>query len=68
VWQAWLYRLAIERGYFDTFLSDWIGRPFLRLLRSCDTLERRWTDFLTAGPSRASDELAPSAGSLKEPT
>lgn len=68
LWGAWLYRLAIERGYLDVFLADYIARPILRTLRTCDALERRWTDLLTAGPSRESDALAPSDGSLKEPT
>jgi len=67
-WRIWLYRLAIERGYFDVFLADYIARPILRALRACDALERRWTDLITAGPSRESDELAPGDGSLKEPT
>jgi len=67
-WRTWLYRLAIERGYLDVFLADYIARPFLRALQACDALERRWTDFITAGRSRESDELAPSDGSLKEPT
>jgi len=66
-WRTWLYRLAIERGYLDVFLADYIARPILRALRACDALERRWTDLLTAGPSRESDEVAPSDGSLQEP-
>jgi NAD(P)H-quinone oxidoreductase subunit 5 len=64
----YLYRWAIHRGYFDTFLTDYVAQPVLRALMSCDALERRWTDFLAAGGSRESDELTPSAGSLKEPT
>lgn len=63
-----LYRLAIHRGYLDTFLADYVARPLLRTLKRCDALERRWTDFLTAGSSRESDSLDPGAGSLKEPT
>jgi NAD(P)H-quinone oxidoreductase subunit 5 len=60
---AWLYRFALERGYLDTLLTDHVVAPFLRLLRCCDRLERRWTDFLRgpptseAGPEKPSVEL-----------
>jgi NADH:ubiquinone oxidoreductase subunit 5 (subunit L)/multisubunit Na+/H+ antiporter MnhA subunit len=63
---AWLYRLAIERGYFDAWLSDYVARPVLRLFQTCDGLERRWTDFLAGGASRESDRLSPAAGSLED--
>lgn len=49
---AWFYRLALERGYFDAMLSDWVVTPFIRVFECCDKLERRWTDFLSGGPSR----------------
>jgi NADH:ubiquinone oxidoreductase subunit 5 (chain L)/Multisubunit Na+/H+ antiporter, MnhA subunit len=62
----WLYRMALHRGYLDVFLADYIARPILRMFRACDALERRWTDFLTAGPSRESDVLAAGDGPLKE--
>lgn len=47
--QLWLYRLALQRGYLDACLSDYLIFPALALLRFCDGLERRWTAFL-AGP------------------
>ncbi len=62
----WLYRLAIQRGYFDTFLAEYVARPVLTILKKCDAWERRWTNFLSAAPSRESDEQAPGAGSIKE--
>ncbi len=49
---AWFYRLALERGYFDAILTDWLVRPFVCIFQWCETLERRWTDFLTGGPAR----------------
>ena len=49
--RAWLYRFALERGYLDTLLADYVVAPFLCLFRRCDRLERRWTDFL-AGRTR----------------
>jgi NAD(P)H-quinone oxidoreductase subunit 5 len=65
-WMSWFYRLAMQRGYLDALLTDYLAYPLLRLLRGCDALERWWTDFLSGGRSRESDELAPSAGSLEE--
>jgi NAD(P)H-quinone oxidoreductase subunit 5 len=64
--RSWLYRFALERGYLDAGLTDYVTRPFLRLFRWCDGLERKWTDFLSGGASRESDRLRPSAGSLEE--
>jgi NAD(P)H-quinone oxidoreductase subunit 5 len=58
--------LSLHRGHFDTWLSDYIARPFLRVFQVCDALERRWTDFLAGGASRESDRLAPAAGSLED--
>jgi NAD(P)H-quinone oxidoreductase subunit 5 len=44
--RSWLYRFALERGYLDALLAAVVA-PFLRLLRGCDRLEQRWTDFLS---------------------
>jgi NAD(P)H-quinone oxidoreductase subunit 5 len=43
----WVYRLALERGYLDAWLTDYVAVPFLRLFRGCDRLERRWTELLS---------------------
>jgi NAD(P)H-quinone oxidoreductase subunit 5 len=53
----WLYRFALERGYFDTLLDEYVVRPFGQFFRLCDALERRWTDWLSGGHSRASDDV-----------
>jgi NAD(P)H-quinone oxidoreductase subunit 5 len=63
---GWLYRLALEQGYFDTILTEYALRPFVRMLRWCDRLERRWTDFLAGGASRESDRVRPHAGTFEE--
>jgi NADH-quinone oxidoreductase subunit L len=47
-------------------LSDYIVDPFLKLFRMCDALERRWTDFLSRGPSRESDEAKTSPAVVEE--
>ncbi|MEX2315666.1 MAG: proton-conducting transporter membrane subunit [Pirellulales bacterium] len=53
----WLYRFALERGYFDNLLDEFVIHPFGRLFCSCDALERRWTDWLSGGHSRVSDDV-----------
>jgi len=51
--QIWLYRFALERGYLDAYLDEYIARPFLAVFQWCEAAERKWTDYLTGGPSRA---------------
>ena len=63
---AWFYRLALERGYFDAILADYVVRPFISVLKRCDGLERRWTDFLTGGPSRDLETPPSPIGSLDD--
>jgi NAD(P)H-quinone oxidoreductase subunit 5 len=61
--RAWLYRFALERGYLDALLADYVAAPLLGFFRRCDRLERRWTDFSRgrttgeAGPQKPSTEL-----------
>jgi NAD(P)H-quinone oxidoreductase subunit 5 len=62
----WLYRFALERGYLDSFLVNYIVEPFERLFQTCDALERRWTDFLSGEASRESDQVKPHFGSIEE--
>ncbi len=45
----WHYRLAMERGYMDAFLTESLVRPFLQFVRRCDALEQKWMRLL-AGP------------------
>ncbi|MBX3441135.1 MAG: oxidoreductase [Planctomyces sp.] len=61
-----LYRLGFERGGLDASLDRWIVRPFLKLLTACDGWERRWTDFLSGGGSRESDQVRPAPQPLEE--
>lgn len=65
-WRVWLYRFALERGYLDALLADYLVHPFLSVLRRCDALERRWTDFLAGSPSRESEQTPPTPESLEE--
>jgi NAD(P)H-quinone oxidoreductase subunit 5 len=61
--RRWLYRFALERGYLDALLAEYVAVPFVRLFRWCDSLERRWTDFLAGGASR---EVAPAKPSFMQ--
>jgi NADH-quinone oxidoreductase subunit L len=64
--RSWLYRLALERGYLDVLMLEYVVSPLVRGLRWCDTLERRWTDFLTGETSRESDQIKPHFGTIEE--
>lgn len=65
---AWLYRLLLQRGYLDALLVDYVVGPFLRVMRWCDGLERRWTDLLSGQASRESDQVKQHAISMEELT
>ena len=40
-------RFALERGYLDAWLEDYLVQPFLRVLRLFDSLEDRWCRLLS---------------------
>jgi NAD(P)H-quinone oxidoreductase subunit 5 len=65
-YRSWFYRLGLERGYLDAVLLDVFVVPFVRSLRACDRLERRWTDLLSGGSSRESDQIQSHFGTLEE--
>ena len=65
-WRRRAYRMALERGYFDVMLDDYVVRPFVRTFAWCDALERRWTDLLAGKRSRESDRLDLSGGVADE--
>jgi NAD(P)H-quinone oxidoreductase subunit 5 len=51
------YRFALERGHLDSLLDVYIVQPFRGVFEWCDANERRWTDFLSGGHSRESDDV-----------
>ena len=59
--RAWVYRLALERGYLDAILSIYVAGPFVRLFGWFDAMERRGTDVLAGRSSRESDGVKPHA-------
>ena len=62
------YRFALERGYLDAVLRDYVVAPYVRLFRWCDAAERRWTDLLSGETSRESDQVKPHFGMIEEHT
>jgi NAD(P)H-quinone oxidoreductase subunit 5 len=50
-----VYRLALERGFLDVVLADYVVRPFVRSFQWCDAMERRWTALLAGDRSRDAD-------------
>jgi NAD(P)H-quinone oxidoreductase subunit 5 len=64
--RSWIYSFALERGYLDGLLTNFLGSPFVWLFQRFDALERRWTDFLSGGQSRESDRVKHSPESLEE--
>jgi NAD(P)H-quinone oxidoreductase subunit 5 len=64
--RTFLYRFALERGYLDSWLVNYIVSPFIRVFRWCDSMERRWTDFLSGEASRESNQVKPYFGSIEE--
>lgn len=60
--RTWLYRLALEKGYLDSWLAALVVDPFLNLLRGCEHLERRWASLFgsddVAAVAQPTDSLA----------
>ena len=64
--QSRLYRFALERGFLDSLLSERVVGPFIQAFRWCDGQEHRWTDWLSGGASRESDQVKPQFGTIEE--
>ncbi len=63
--RIWYYRLALERGYLDAYLKELFVRPFLSFLRQCDSLELRWTRWLS-GPDASVPHPSETSPTLEE--
>lgn len=63
--RIWYYRIALERGYMDAYLKDYLVLPFLSSLRKCDQFERRWTQLLS-GKQQPEAAASESSASLEE--
>ncbi len=51
-WNQRLYRLAIQRGYWNEFLNRLVVIPVTSSFRYFDTLEQRWTRWLAGDAER----------------
>lgn len=58
LFHSWLYRFALERAYFDAILLAWVVAPCRRSFQWCDTMERRWTDWLRGKKQARSEDAA----------
>jgi len=56
--RTWRYRFAMERGYLDTILDEWIATPFLNIFRWFDGLERRLVKLLSVRDRRRAAMVA----------
>lgn len=66
--RLWWYRFALERGYLDSLLTDYVARPVLSVLRFCDRMEHAWTNFLAGSRSLPSDRLLPPPLHMDQPS
>jgi NADH-quinone oxidoreductase subunit L len=64
--EARFYRFASERGYLDAALLAYIVAPVVSAFRWCDSIERLWTDWLSGGASRESDQVKARFGTFEE--
>lgn len=55
--QPWLYRLALERGYFDSLLRDHVIGGLVRVMRGIDGFEQRWISLLSGSEKRPAEPL-----------
>jgi NADH-quinone oxidoreductase subunit L len=46
-WRVRAYRFAMERGHFDALIGKFVVGPFIGFFRWCESVERRWTEFLS---------------------
>lgn len=44
-----VYRFALERGYLDAMLNEYLVHPFVATFRWCNAMEKRWTRWLSGG-------------------
>lgn len=62
--REWAYRFALERGYLDVLLDEYIARPVIWFFKKSDELERRYVIWLK-GPVVATTDQ-PDEASLED--
>ncbi|MHB1422496.1 MAG: proton-conducting transporter transmembrane domain-containing protein [Gemmataceae bacterium] len=63
---AWIYRLALERGYLDAWIKKLFVDPFIHLFRRCDAAERSWTAFLAGAAGHEKEAIQPVPRGIEE--
>jgi len=66
--RTWLYRFALERGYFEPLLARFVASPFVILFRWFDRLERDAIDLLTGSRYQEETDRMESGPPQKTPT
>lgn len=64
--RGWVYRVAMERGFLDAMLSQYVVRPFVWVFTKCDSFERRWTQLLSSDKSAEPNDKPTQDDSLEE--
>jgi NAD(P)H-quinone oxidoreductase subunit 5 len=57
--EVWLYRFALERGYLDAILNNYVAEPVLNMFRWCDRLERQWIAWLSGQRPQRTRDVVP---------
>ncbi len=64
--RARFYRLALERGYLDAWLTEGLAAPFLKTFQWCDAAERRFTRFISGTDAAEAEQVEPLQKSLED--
>tara|TARA_R110002049_G_scaffold2750_4_gene21905 strand:+ start:47900 stop:49291 length:1392 start_codon:yes stop_codon:yes gene_type:complete len=61
-----LYRFAIERGFLDAVIDDYVIRPITGVFRWCDSMESRWTRFLSSDAAKRTTVTTPHTETVED--
>lgn len=64
--RPWIYRFALERGFLDALLADWVVRPLLEIFRRLDVWETRWAGILAGRAMSPPHSASRSADALED--
>jgi NAD(P)H-quinone oxidoreductase subunit 5 len=65
--RAWCYRFALERGYLDSILDEFVMHPVRTVFEWSDRAERRWTQWLSGRGAHEPTETTNLTDSCDEP-
>lgn len=64
--RIWIYRFALQRGYLDELLDRLIVRPFCTCFQLFDSLEKKWTNFLSGNGHKEKDPIVGDQETIEE--